>query len=212
MQPAVKPARSGLTDWVSRSPALAAGTLLSGLFVLLGLVGMLAFLPRFRAWSAAGDWPRVEAEITASRVLYHGWRGRGARPDFTFAYDWQGRAYTAQGYDLLGAFTSGISGSGAYDMLEAHPVGSRVKVLVNPEQPTQAVLIRGSTGGLVLMGVPPLFFLLGLVGTFFTVITGLGWLKENTRHPVGRVFRAGGGLKPSAPSICRGGRGWRSRR
>jgi hypothetical protein len=192
MQPAVRPARAGLTAWVSRHPALATGAFLSGIFVLLGLAGILAFLPRFRAWSAAADWPRVEAEITASRLFY-GWRGRGARPDFTFAYEWQGRAYTAQGYDLLEAYVSGTSGTGAHTVLEAHPVGSRVKVLVNPARPGQAVLIRGSTGGLVLLGVPPLFFLLGLVGTFFTVITGLGWLDRNTKHPVGRVIRAGGG-------------------
>lgn len=193
MQPAIRPRRSsGLRGWVSRHPALATGAFLSGIFLFVGLAGMVAFLPRFRAWSAAADWPRVEAEITASRLVY-GMRGRGARPDFTFAYEWQGRAYTAQGYDLLGASSRGTSESkSARTVLEAHPVGSRVMVLVNPERPGQAVLIRGSTGGLVILGVPPLFFLLGLVGTFITVITALGWLDQNTRHPLGRVLRAGG--------------------
>ncbi|HWA29336.1 MAG TPA: DUF3592 domain-containing protein [Lacunisphaera sp.] len=190
MRPALRPSRTTLREWVSRHPAVAIGGFLSGIFLLLGLIGTLAFFPAMRIWAAAADWPGTEAEITGSRVFY-GQRGRGGRPEFTFTYTWQGRNYTAQGYDLIGAYTRGTSG-GPHRVLDAHPVGSRTTILVNPDRPSQAVLTRGSTGGVVLLFVPPLFVLLGSIGMFFTVITGLGWLEENTRHPLGRVIRAGG--------------------
>ena len=164
---------------------------MSGIFLFVGLVGTLVFLPPLRAWSAAADWPATEAEITASRLLYS-MKGRTARPDFTFRYEWQGRVYTAQGYDLLEVYTTGTSG-GPAAVIQAHPVGSRVKVLVNPERPGQAVLVRGTAGGLIVLCVPPFFSLLGLVGAFFTVITWRGWLDQNSRHPLGRAIRAAGG-------------------
>lgn len=191
MQPAVTPPRASLRGWVARRPALAIGTFLSGIFVLLGLIGTLTFYPTMRTWFAAADWPTVEAEITGSQVAW-GKRGRGGRPEFTFTYTWQGRSYTTQGYDLIGAYMRGTSG-GPHTVLQAHPVGTRVKVLVNPDHPEQAVLTRGRGGSLVVLFVPPFFLLLGLIGAFFTTISGLGWLNENTRNPLGRAIRAGGG-------------------
>jgi hypothetical protein len=189
MQPAVRPPRASLREWVARHPALAVGTFLSGIFTLLGLFGTFAFFPTMRIWADAADWPTTEAEITGSRINW-GQRARGGRPEFTFNYTWQGRAYTAQGYDLIGAYFRGTTG-GPSDVLKAHPVGSRVPVLVNPAQPGQAVLTRGGFGSVVVLFVPPFFLLLGLIGTFFTVISGLGWLNENTRNPLGRAIRAG---------------------
>ena len=191
MQSALRPPRPTVGGWISRHPMVAAGGFMSGIFLFVGLVGTLVFLPPLRAWSAAADWPATEAEITASRLLYS-MKGRTARPDFTFRYEWQGRVYTAQGYDLLEVYTTGTSG-GPAAVIQAHPVGSRVKVLVNPAKPGQAVLTRGGIAGLIIHFVPPVFFLLGLVGMFFTVISGLGWLEENSANPLGRTIRAAGG-------------------
>jgi len=180
-----------LGGWISRHPLLAGGGFGSGIFLLVGLIGTLVFLPGLRVWFAAADWPTTEAEITASRLVY-GISTRAARPDFTFRYEWKGRTYTAQGYDLLNAYaTGGGVDNGA--VLAAHPVGSRVLVLVNPGRPSQAVLIRGTISGLILQLVPPLFFLVGLLGLFFTVITARGWFDENSRHPLGRGLRTAGG-------------------
>ncbi len=191
MQSALSRPWSSVRDWVSRHPLIAGGAFGSGIFLLVGLAGMLAFLPALRNWLAAADWPTAEAEITASRLLY-GINGKAARPDFTFRYEWQGRIYSAQGYDLLDVYSTG-GGIDHGAVLAAHPLGSRVQVLVNPERPGQAVLIRGTVGGLIVHSIPLLFFLLGLVGMFFTVITWRGWLDENTRHPLGRALRAAGG-------------------
>ena len=167
---------------------------MSAIFMFVGLVGLVVFFPQLGDWSAAAGWPSAEAEITASQLLFGGGRSRGARPDFTFRYEWQGRTYTAQGYDLIGAYTSGTGiSNGPRSVLEAHPVGSKVTVLVNPARPGQAVLIRGSIGGVIVLFVPPFFLLLGLVGMFFTVITKLGWLDENSRNPLGRALRGAGG-------------------
>jgi hypothetical protein len=179
-----------IREWVSRNPLIAGGAFGSAIFLLLGLVGIWTFLPGLRAWFAAADWPTAEAEITASRLL-EGINDRAVRPDFTFRYEWKGRAYTAQGYDLFGVYTTSTSGPQA--VIQAHPVGSRVTVLVDPERPGQAVLTRGDTGGLILHIVPAVFFLVGLVGMFFSVLTGLGWLDENSRNPLGRAVRAAGG-------------------
>jgi hypothetical protein len=191
MQSALTRPWAALRGWISRRPLIAGGVFGSGISMLCGLAGMLAFLPNLLTWFAAADWPTTEAEITASRLL-DGINDRVTRPEFTFRYEWKGRTYTAQGYDLLEAYAAG-SGVDHGAILQAHPVGSRVQVLVNPEKPTQAVLIRGTISGLVLHLAPLLFFLLGLVGMFFTVVTGLGWLDENSRHPVGRAIRAMGG-------------------
>ena len=177
--------------WISRHPLLAGGGFGSGIFLLVGLIGTLVFLPGLRVWFAAADWPTTEAEITASRLI-EGSNDRAVRPDFSFRYEWKGRAYTAQGYDLLEVYTTSTSG-GPQAVLQAHPVGSQVTVLVNPERPGQAVLTRGGTGAVLLHALPALFFLLGLIGMFFTVITGLGWLEEHSRNPLGRALRAAGG-------------------
>jgi hypothetical protein len=166
---------------------IAAGGFGSGIFLIVGLAGMLTALPALRDWLAAADWPTTEAEITASRLIYVT-NSRAASPDFTFRYEWRGRVYTAHGYDLLETYATG-DGVDHGAVLHAHPVGSRVLVLVNPERPTQAVLIRGTIGGLILLVVPLLFFIVGLVGMFFTVITARGWLGENSRNPLGRAFR-----------------------
>ena len=191
MQSALRPPRWSLGGWVTRNPGIAAGGFLSGIFLLVGLIGTLVFQSQLRDWFAAGSWPTTKAVITASQVQFGGGRNRGARPDFTFRYYWQGRTYVAQGYDLIGAFTRGTSG-GAGTVLQVYPVGTRVTVLVNPERPEQAVLIRGSVGGVIVLFVPPVFFLLGSVGMFFTIITKLGWLEENTRNPLGLAIRVTG--------------------
>ena len=190
MQSALRRPWLSLRGWISRRPLIAGGVFGSGIFLIGGLAGMLASLPEFRSWLAAANWPTTEAVITASRLVEAG-NDRATRPDFTFRYEWKGQTYTAQGFDLLEAYTSGER-TDHTAVIRAHPVGSRVQVLVNPERPTQAVLVRGTIGGLVLLAVPPLFFLLGSVGMFFTVITGIGWLDESSRNPLGRAIRATG--------------------
>jgi hypothetical protein len=190
MRPALRRPWSSLRGWISRHPLLAGGGFGSGIFLLVGVAGMLAFLPGLRAWFAADKWPTTEAEITASRLL-DGLNDRAVRPDFTFRYAWQGRVYTTEGYALLEVYTTSLGD--ARDVIQALPVGSRVRVLVNPERPGQAVLIRGGPAAVLLHVLPAGFFLLGLVGMFFTVITGLGWLDENSPHPFGRILRTGGG-------------------
>ena len=180
-----------LGRWMSDSPAIAAGALMSGIFFLVGVAGCLAFGPTLLEWRAAAAWPTAPAEITASRLL-SGIEGRTVRPDFSFRYTWGGQVRMAAGFDLLGVYTS--DRAGVQQVLDEHPVGSQTMVLVNPRRPDQAVLVRGATSSLLIFLVPPLFAVLGLIGGAFTLAGWLGWIAPESRHPVGRMVRGVGGV------------------
>lgn len=177
---------------LDRSPGIFAGTFLSGIFALLGIVGIFAFGGRVLQWQEASRWPSVQGTIVSGELVWSTGRygNRVVRPRFRYEYAWQGISYTAEGYDLLKVYTS--NWRGVEFILDSHPPGSVVSLLVNPSAPAQAVLTRGAFTLLYLYLIPPFFLFLGVVGGTFTFAAWRGWFHPASRNPFGRATRAVG--------------------
>ena len=62
--------RWSISAWISESPGVASGALMSGIFLLVGLVGSFVFVPQLLTWQESAAWRSVEAEITGSGIAY----------------------------------------------------------------------------------------------------------------------------------------------
>ena len=113
------------------------------LFVVLGAVTVVRDRARRR------DWPTTPGRVVASRLEDGQFRSR-------VAYVWDGREH---------AFWNRFSATALTD-----PVGREVEVLVNPEDPGDAVVSRGLVGGSVVGFALAAF---GLVALGF----GSAWLS-----------------------------------
>jgi hypothetical protein len=174
-----------------RKLPLYVGCFLSGLFLLVGLIGTYAFGPKLLRWQGAASWLRVPGEIVSGEIISANAArgGRTVRPHFTWNYEAVGSARKGEGYGIARVTTSDLAAVEA--TLARYPVGARVELLVNPDDPDDSILERDPILHLVVLFVPPFFVLLGLIGAFFTLTGWLGWYQENTRNPFGRLVRAG---------------------
>jgi len=166
------------------------GCFLSGIALLLGLIGAYAFGPKLLRWQDAASWQPVPGEIVSGEIVSanaaHG--GRTVRPHFTWTYEAGGSPRKGEGYGIARVTTSDRASVEA--TLAKYPVGARVEVLVNPADPDDSILERDPLSHLIVLFVPPVFVILGLIGAFFTLTGRLGWYRENTRNPFGRFVRA----------------------
>lgn len=174
-----------------RKLPLFVGCFLSGLFLLVGLIGTYAFGPKLLRWQDAASWQYVPGEIVSGEIISANAArgGRTVRPHFTWTYEAGGSARKGEGYGIARVTTSDLAAVEA--TLAKYPVGARVEVLVNPDDPDDSILERDPISHLVVLFVPPFFALLGLIGAFFTLTGWLGWYRENTRNLFGRLVRAG---------------------
>jgi len=122
-------------------------------------------------------WPRVEAEIVDSKLTIRDARpsrspsGMGPltsynREEFaayatTFRYEVNGEFHIAHGVERGGLGLQNSAKSRALD--EAHPIGSRAMVVVDPADPDDAYLVAGpSSAAKMATGVGTAFVLIGL--------------------------------------------------
>lgn len=170
---------------------LFLGCFLSGVFLLVGLIGTYAFGPKFLRWHDAASWTRVPGEILSGEIITtNAARSRPTvRPHFKWAYEAGGSRREAEGYGIARVTTSDLAAVKA--TLARFPPGARVEVLVNPADPADSILERDPISHLIVLFVPHFFVLLGLIGAFFTLTGWLGWYRANTRNPFGRLARAG---------------------
>ncbi len=116
----------------------------------------------------AQDWPQTPCRIISSEVGSHDSDdGTTYSIDINFSYTYGGREYTADTYSFAaGGSSSGYAGKAR--VVDQYPAGSEATCYVNPDDPYQAVLNRGMTGG-IWVGLFSLPFLLvgvgGLIGT-----------------------------------------------
>lgn len=174
-----------------RKLPLYVGCFLSGLFLLLGLIGTYAFGPKLLRWQDAASWQRVPGVIVSGEIVSANAArgGRTVRPHFKWTYEAGGSRREGEGYGIARVTTSDLAEVEA--TLAKYPAGTRVEVLVNPDDPDDSILERDPIPHLVVLFVPPFFVLLGLIGAFFTLTGWLGWYRENTRNPFGKLARAG---------------------
>src|SRR5438552_3616973 len=91
--------------WFSQNTGTGIGALFSGMFLLVGGFGCLAFGPTLIRWFDAADWPTTTAEIIDSNraTLIQSLQ---ARPEFTYRYTWKGELHTAHGFDLFEVYSN----------------------------------------------------------------------------------------------------------
>ncbi|MCW1885084.1 DUF3592 domain-containing protein [Luteolibacter flavescens] len=173
--------RSGGTD----SPLLGIVFFLffgcAGLAVLVGLV-----IPKALEWADMRGWQETEAEVIWSRVTSKSDSdGTTYAVDIFYRYEVAGREYRSNRYNILGGSSSGSKGK--REITRAHPEGSKLTVLVDPQKPWRAVVDR-SLGWWGLFALFPLPFLAVGFGGVWAIFR-----KRGTQPGVARRRARSGG-------------------
>jgi len=137
---------------------LAAGSILA-----LGLMRHFLFGP-----IETRSWKSIPAEVRQSALRKHegtdsdGHRSVTWKIDILYAYEYDGQPYRSNHYSF---FTGSSSGRSAKDaILRRYPPGKKIKVWVDPDDPTRAVINR-DWSALQLLGLIPLLMLaVGVAG------------------------------------------------
>ena len=175
---------------MNRRLPLLVGGFLSGLGILLGTIGMIAFSWRLLPWLTVERWPTAMATIVDAREESTSGRGgvRSYRPWLVYHYTFGNTAHRGEGFDVAGHYSS--DRPGVRQILDTHPVGARVSVFVNPDDHAESYVARGGTGGLIILLLPPLFFVLGLCGAGITLAGAMGAFAPESNHLLARGQRA----------------------
>lgn len=168
-------------------------------FFLAGLAALWVTLvwPLHRS-ILAQSWIPVPCTILSSDVVTEG-DGDTYRVKIVYTYDVAGRRYQSDRYHFFSASSSGHAGKAA--VVAKYPPGSKQSCFVDPDDPSQAVLMRGlpSECWFSLMAVP--FLLVGGGGLAYQLglfgrRTGPGQSESNT---------APSGLRPGGELDARAG-------
>lgn len=174
------------------------GLFLTSIFLLVGIAGSAFTVPKLLRWRDAANWTRTPATILSGEIRsVNSFRGgKTVRPHFTWAYEWEGKARTGEGFGVAEITDSNLGR--AEEVIARHPPGSLITILVNPARPDESVVSREPLARLAVLLVPPAFAVLGVLGLFFSVTGQAGWYATGTRNPFGRLLRRGmeGFLKP----------------
>lgn len=151
------------------------------LFMAMGtvIVALLLVIPVFRQVLSRG-WVATPAVVEMSRsvVSRGGKGGRSWHPEILYRYEFGGISRRASRI----RFFEGSSRSGTQSFLARHPVGAKVTCWVNPRDPDEAVLERGSSW---TQAIGLLFLPFPVAGAYLFCA---GWqaLRPSRRHPLGR--------------------------
>jgi len=157
------------------STKAARGVLAAFFSVFLVLGGTLTYFFFLRPMldvSKARHWPWVPCHIISSRVQSHSGSKGGTTysVDIAYRYTVDGKVHTSNRYEFMGGSSSGYSGKAA--IVARYPPGATSRCFVNPDDPTDAVLERDFTPGMLVGLFPALFFFIGLGGLVWTFVGG----------------------------------------
>ncbi len=134
---------------------------LAGLGIFGGLV-----LPKTLEWISMRGWKETDAEVIWSRVARHSDSdGTTYSVDLFYRYQFQGKDYRSNRYNLIGGSSSGHSGK--QEVVRAHPPGSSLTVFVDPDKPWRAVVKRGAGWGSLFALFPLPFMAIGFGGLWY---------------------------------------------
>ena len=109
----------------------------AGCFLLWFLV-----ISPFLEYSKSGSWERVDCNITKSKLVSSSSSdGTTYRPEINYNYTYKGELYTSDSID----FSSGSSSSdrkAESKILKKFPKGEKRRCYVNPQNPSESVLVR----------------------------------------------------------------------
>ncbi|MBN1816075.1 MAG: DUF3592 domain-containing protein [Sedimentisphaerales bacterium] len=138
-----------------------------GFFAIFALAGLgflfpLFILPVFRILDARG-WQPVPCTILRAEVKSHsGEDGTTYSVYIFYQYEFNGNTYKSDRYSFMGGSSSGRRGKQA--VVTSYRSAKKPVCYVNPEDPTQAVLIRGFTWSQLFGLIPMIFVLIGVGG------------------------------------------------
>jgi len=179
--------KPGVTKRAKRGKAGTIGAvLLLSIFLFAGLgFGWFMFAKPGLVLLDAQDWPSVPATVTSSQLDSHT-DSEGSttyKLKISFAYEYQGRRYTAYTYDAF----SGMSSSGYKNkkkIIDRHPVGRHATAYVNPKDPGVALLYRGWSHNIWFAAIPLLSVLIGgggLIGMLWSR-GGDSWATKHAKR------------------------------
>lgn len=126
---------------------------ITGLGVTFGLV-----IPSAMRYFAARSWVETPATVVWSRVESHSGSKGGTTysVDLLYRYQFQGREYCSNSYNLMSGSSSGRDDK--QEVVDSHPPNSPLTCYVNPQKPWQAIVNR-DLGASALIALFPLPFL-----------------------------------------------------
>ena len=151
-------------------------------FLIVGVAVTAAMVGSVVRGVTSRGWSPVPATVVSSNVRSHSGEDTSYSVNILYAYAVGGREYRSNRYNFMGGSSSGYQGK--REIVDRHPPGTRVTAYVNPDDPTEAVIERGVTPGMLLLLAPLLFAGVGAGGVYFTV----------------RQAGRGAGAAPGAPS------------
>ncbi len=171
--------RPGRHNTVARTGGKLGLTLFFMIFFLMGSLFEVMIAREFLARVKQRTWHAVACTITESQVVETGNDDPPYAFQVAYNYHYEGHSYQSNTY------ASQYRGSDSYDktgrLARRHSVGSQAQGFVNPRNPQQAVLARGSLWfGLILL-FPLIFVLVGLGGMVGTWWPGRGEAKRPRR-------------------------------
>ena len=130
----------------------AVGALMSLVFIAIGL-GMLYYAHTMSTKAQQSlMWPSTEGVISHSAVLTQMRQASGTssspptyKADVAYRYKVQGRDYSSERISLMDISSTAGHAQGIVDR---YPDGASVTVYYNPGDPSDALLERGTTGGI----------------------------------------------------------------
>ncbi|MCP5521922.1 MAG: DUF3592 domain-containing protein [Verrucomicrobiales bacterium] len=148
---------------------------LVGFFAIFFLAGSgflygMFLRPLHGVWRSR-DWVQTPCVIEASRVEVHsGDDGSTYKVAVLYAYEFNGQPHKSSRYQFFDYSSSGRSAKER--VIRDYPVGKRTVCLVNPDDPTQAVLSRGVPPDIWFVLLPLVFVAVGLGGMIFALRHG----------------------------------------
>ena len=114
---------------------------------------------------ASGRWVETPATVISCELASSRHSGRAAsafRVAISYEYQYDGRTYVGDRYDAFQSrLFSNVDEDGMREIVRRHPVGARIVCLVNPDEPSQALIDRTLPGAYYLIAWFPLAVIAG---------------------------------------------------
>src|SRR4051812_630290 len=134
-----------ISERATKRTSQAFGRVFFSVFLLVGLGFLYAFFLRPMFWIiSAKQWSAVTCTIISSNLRSHSSSdGTTYSVNIFYTYEFHGQEYKANRYSFMGGSSSGYRGK--QHIVEQYPPGKSAVCYVNPNDPTQAVLVPGFT-------------------------------------------------------------------
>ena len=114
---------------------------------------------------SSGRWVETPATVISCELVSSRHSGRATssfRIAISYEYQYDGKTYVGDRYDAFQSrLFSNVDEAGMQEIVRRHPVGTRIVCLVNPDEPSQALVDRSLPGAYYLIAWFPLAVIAG---------------------------------------------------